>query len=505
MVGGPRVCGAGNPRDDAVCGEPVLASVPPTRAGCPRGHVPEPRSRRAGLEWCLSPPSVVLGRTTFRPRAPVLPPQQPPHFSAPKGDDASSASPAPPGQLSGTQGDRPGGAPTPSNRVSRTRQALIHGLRTHLLPPLERDLDAVVRQTGVTRESLRKLRTALRAKGGTDRLPTADALIAIATGYGWSIERLLDPTCGDPAVPLASPEHTQDAAGVLAARAALVLRHAAATANDPDVRAIPRQADLLIHLFDRVVRHVYQAARAECARAQAAALQNWCSAAVARLERDDAVWCATQDAPALGRTAAVYAARLRRALGERRRDQDTGEVTTGEVTIHASDPWERVRDVGPAVSRLLAHDLELSACLPYCYEITAAEVRSARASLRQHTFVSDGHTYCPPEAVLRAYQRLLDQRRYPADLVQPLRPIFAAAMSSDSDVHHSMVALNELFAWYCKAIGAAWDATAGQFLVLGTGHGAFDGVLMPDWDESRLVILPTPSAAGTGGQDATGA
>lgn len=403
----------------------------------------------------------------------------------------------PPGQRSAAQGASVQDRPAPSDRVGRIRVALIGGLRAHLLPLLERDLDAVVRRTGVTRESLRKLRTALRAGPRADRLPSADALLALTTALGWSVDRLLDPTCGDPALPSIAVEHAHEAAGVLAARAALILRHAAVTANDPEVAAIPRQPDLLIVLFDRAVRQCYAAARAERTRAHAATVEHRSSAAVARLERDDAVWSATQDAPALGRSVAFYAARLRRALSERHRDEITGEVTVGEVMIHAKDPWERVRDLVPAVSRLLAHDQALTAYIPVTYEVTDAEVRSARASLRQHTSVVDGHTVCAPEAVLRAYRGFLDQRRYPPDLVQPLGPVLAAAMDPDSDVHHSMVALDHLFARYCEAIGAAWDAPNNRFLVLGPGHGAFDGVLMSDWDEARLVITAPDEACGT--------
>lgn len=415
-------------------------------------------------------------------------PQLPTSPDPVSGADASIGPSQPPGQLSGIQTRPQHDALLPEDRVAHTRVLLVRGLRAHLLPLLDRDLDAAVARTGVSREALRKLRTALRAKGGTDRLPTADALTSIVTAYGWSLDRLLDPTCGDPALLHASAAHAGDAAGILGARAASVLRHAGADADDPDAVAIPRRPDVLIPLFDRCVRHVYTAARAERTRARAAALENWCSAAVARLERDDAVWCATQDAPALGRTAAVYAARLRRALVERRRDESTGELLVGEVTIRASDPWERVRDVAPALERLLAQDMALAPFIPVNFEITDAEVRSARAILRHHTYASAGHTCCDPDPVLSAYQRLLDQRRYPPDLIQPLRPIYAAAVAEHSDLHHAMVMLNELFIRYCEAVGAAWDAPSRRFRVLGPRHGSFDGILTPHWDEARLMI-----------------
>lgn len=384
----------------------------------------------------------------------------------------------------------------PATHPDAVRPALARALRTHLLPLIDGDLAAVAARTGVNAETLRKYATHLRKPEPKKHLlPSADTLVAVLLAYRWSLERLLDPTCDNPAVPPEAAATAPAAAGVLSAHAATVLRNAAGHADDPDARAIPQQPDVLLRLFTRAVVHLHGMARAERARRRAADLERRCQAAAERLAREDVVWDAAAGAPALGLSVALYAGRLRRALQSRTRDEVTGEPLAGAVVVSASDPWALVQDLLPSIERLLAGDAAIPDYVGVTFEVTAAEVRTAQAILRPRTRRSaQGRTWDAAD-VSDAFLHLLDGRGYPRDLVRPLAGVVRAWYGGDESALHAPQALNALFEHYCIAIGVAWDDAARQFTRASPGRGRCAALLMPAWDEARLLVQPQPLAA----------
>lgn len=387
--------------------------------------------------------------------------------------------------LSPPSGDR---QPPSVDRVAAYDRALA-GLQRHLLPLLRADLNGVAARTGLPAETLRKRRRDLER--GVRSLPSADALVAIATAYGWSLDALLDGSSETPTAPEHVPPDARGIAPVLRAHIERVITTAVRRTRPWGLDLVlGTDPEELLERFERqTAERVHDLIVERERQRQQQCEEDW-RFAQAHLAGSAVVERITTDA-ALAPWSEALVARLQHAVGRGKWDFMEGRFVFPLVAVRATDPWALARGFAPAIRAIIPLvGRRIGEALGVAFEVTPAEVEAARNRLARPAGRGAGIRACSLDEVLDVYERLCQHRRHRPNAPLSLAAISESSEGGDRGPAHDMWALHDLFAAFCVHTGLVWQPAARHFTLAAAGRGSFVERLAPHPRHAQLIVVP---------------